>query len=147
MAAKLESTLDFLRGGGAMAALVAAYYSLSTLFFPLEHFPQSRRTTLALILSCAVPIVTLWGEEGIMIYNDAYSRFAGARHPKLLGSHVREGWPEVADFNDNVMRHGLSGRTLRYENVKLSLNRSGRPEDVWLNLDYSPIPDETGRAV
>ena len=44
-----------------------------------------------------------------MIYNDAYSVFAGARHPVLFGSKVREGWPEVADFNDNVMRVGFGG--------------------------------------
>ena len=31
-----------------------------------------------------------------MIYNDAYSIFAGGRHPHLFGSKVREGWPEVA---------------------------------------------------
>ena len=47
-----------------------------------------------------------------MIYNDAYSGFAGGRHPELLGSKVREGWPEVADFNDHVMKVGLSGGTL-----------------------------------
>ena len=45
-----------------------------------------------------------------MIYNDAYSVFAGGRHPGLLGSKVREGWPEVADFNDNVMKVGPGGR-------------------------------------
>ncbi len=33
----------------------------------------------------------LWGEPGIMIYDDAYAVFAGARHPQLLGSPVREG--------------------------------------------------------
>jgi superfamily II DNA helicase RecQ len=49
----------------------------------------------------------LWGQDGIMIYNDAYSVFAGGRHPKLLGSKVREGWPEVADFSDHVMKVGL----------------------------------------
>ena len=47
-----------------------------------------------------------------MIYNDAYSVFAGGRHPILFGSKVREGWPEVADFNDNVMKVGLAGGTL-----------------------------------
>ena len=36
-----------------------------------------------------------------MLYNDAYSVFAGGRHPHLLGSPVRQGWPEVAEFNDN----------------------------------------------
>ena len=52
------------------------------------------------MLQSPVPIVTLWGEDGVMIYNDAYSVFAGGRHPCLLGSKVREGWPEVADFNE-----------------------------------------------
>jgi hypothetical protein len=33
---------------------------------------------------------------------DAYSTFAGARHPQLLGSKVLEGWPERADFNAHV---------------------------------------------
>ena len=61
-----------------------------------------------------------------MIYNDAYSVFAGARHPKLLGLPVREGWPEVADFNDNVMKVGLAGKTLSYQNQELTLSAIGR---------------------
>jgi len=79
-----------------------------------------------------------------MIYNDAYSRFAGGRHPHLLGSDVRDGWPEVADFNDHIMRVGLSGGTLAYRDQELTLYRSGKPEQVWMNLDYSPVIDETG---
>ena len=62
-----------------------------------------------MLLLSPVPIVLLWGEAGTMIYNDAYSVFAGGRHPQLLGSEVRKGWPEVADFNDNVMKVGLAG--------------------------------------
>ena len=79
-----------------------------------------------------------------MIYNDAYSEFAGKRHPALFGSRVREGWPEVADFNDNVMKVGLSGGTLAYRDQMLVLSRHGRPEQVWLDLDYSPLLDESG---
>ncbi|HSC60601.1 MAG TPA: PAS domain S-box protein, partial [Rhizomicrobium sp.] len=84
-------------------------------------------------------------EDGVMIYNDAYSVFAGGRHPQLLGSKVREGWPEVADFNDNVMKVGLAGGTLAYRDQELTLHRSGKPEQVWMNLDYSPILDESGK--
>ena len=91
-----------------------------------------------------VPLVLLWGPDGIMIYNDAYAVFAGFRHPALLGSKVREGWPEVADFNDNVMKVGLAGKTLAYKDQELTLHRKGRPEQVWMNLDYSPVPDESG---
>lgn len=87
----------------------------------------------------------LWGNDGVMIYNDAYSGFAGGRHPRLLGSKVLEGWPEVADFNANVMKVGLSGGTLAYRDQHLILYRSGGAEDVWMNLDYSPIIDESGK--
>jgi len=90
-------------------------------------------------------MVMLWGEDGIMLYNDAYSVFAGGRHPILLGSKVREGWPEVANFNDNVMRVGLAGGTLQYRDQELTLFRHGAPEQVWMNLDYSPVIDESGR--
>ena len=81
-----------------------------------------------------------------MIYNDAYSAFAGGRHPQLFGSKVREGWPEVADFNDNIMKVGLAGGTLAYRDFTLTLYRhGGEPEQVWLNLDYSPLLEDGGK--
>src|SRR4051812_41223634 len=98
-----------------------------------------------MLLLSPVPIVLLWGEDGVMIYNDAYSGFAGSRHPQLLGSKVREGWDEIADFNDNVMKVGLAGETLSYENQELTLIRHGKPEPVWMNLHYSPVLDESGK--
>ncbi|MBW4656911.1 MAG: PAS domain-containing protein [Kaiparowitsia implicata GSE-PSE-MK54-09C] len=102
-------------------------------------------TALGMVLMSPVPIVMLWGQDGIMLYNDAYSVFAGGRHPELLGSKVREGWPEVADFNDNVMRVVLNGGTLAYQDQELTLYRHGPAEQVWMNLDYSPVLDERGR--
>jgi PAS domain S-box-containing protein len=117
----------------------------STNLGPLESWPQSLKTATGLLLASPVPIVMLWGLDGIMIYNDAYSVFAGGRHPALLGSKVREGWPEVADFNDNIMKVGLAGGVLSYRDQELTLHRTGRPEQVWMNLDYSPVPDETGQ--
>ena len=59
---------------------------------------------------------------------------------------MREGWPEVADFNDNIMKVGLAGETLAYRDFPLTLYRhGGKPEQVWLNLDYSPLLGEDGR--
>ena len=135
----------FLSEGGEAGRIIAGFDWSSTTLGPIESWPQSVRTTVALILRSPVPIVTLWGADGIMIYNDAYSGFAAGRHPALFGSKVREGWPEVAAFNDNVMKVGLAGGTLAYRDQELTLHRSGVPEPVWMNLDYSPILDEAGR--
>ncbi|WP_413247023.1 PAS domain S-box protein [Sphingomonas sp. 1P06PA] len=111
---------------------------------PIGQWAECLRTATAILLRSPVPIVMLWGSEGVMLYNDAYSGFAGGRHPQLLGSNVREGWPEVADFNDNVMKVGLAGGTLRYRDQELTLHRNGRPEQVWMDLDYSPVIDAFG---
>jgi PAS domain S-box-containing protein len=135
----------FLDSPGDTASLIRAFDWSQTPLGPIEHWPQSLKTIASFLVRSPVPIVLLWGPDGVMIYNDAYSVFAGGRHPRLLGSKVREGWPEVADFNDNVMKVGLAGETLAYKDQELTLYRSGRPEQVWMNLDYSPVIDESGR--
>ena len=132
-------------GGGENGALIRALDWSNTGLGPIPEWPESLKTTVSVLLRSPVPIVLLWGPDGIMLYNDAYSIFAGGRHPLLFGSKVREGWPEVADFNDNVMKVGLSGGTLSYRNQELTLHRSGVPEQVWMNLDYSPVLGEDGR--
>lgn len=130
--------------GGELGDLIGRHdWTASGLSAP-KDWPQSLKTITAMLLASPVPIVLLWGERGIMIYNEAYSGFAGARHPWILGVGVREGWPEVADFNDKVMRAGLAGKTLAYKDQELTLHRHGRPEQVWMDLDYSPVYDESG---
>jgi PAS domain S-box-containing protein len=42
------------------------------------------------------------------------------------------------------MKVGLAGGTLAYKDQELTLYRSGAPEQVWMNLDYWPVPDESG---
>lgn len=134
----------FLLNGGETGRIIEQFDWASTPLGPLHCWPLHLTTTVAMLLRSPVPIVTLWGTDGIMIYNDAYSVFAGGRHPQLLGSKVREGWVEVADFNDNVMKVGLAGGTLSYRDQELTLYRNGTPEQVWMNLDYSPIVDAHG---
>jgi len=143
--ASAKSGGSFPSGGGELGALIRQFDWAKTSLGPLVAWPQSLRTVTDTLLRSPVPIVLLWGEDGVMIYNDAYSGFAGSRHPQLLGSKVREGWPEVADFNDHVMKTGLGGGTLAYKDQELTLYRHGRPEQVWMNLDYSPVLDEAGQ--
>lgn len=128
-----------------MADRIRSYDWASTPLGPLSGWSQSLRTAVGLVVAAPVPIVMLWGAEGVMIYNDAYSAFAGGRHPQLLGANVREGWPEVADFNDHVMKVGLAGGTLAYKDQELTLYRNGEAEQVWMDLDYWPAPGDDGR--
>ena len=143
--APLSEETQFPLGGGELGALIRRFDWSKTSLGPVEAWPQSLKSITGMLLLSPVPIVLLWGEDGVMIYNDAYSAFAGGRHPQILGSKVREGWPEVAEFNDNVMKVGLAGGTLAYKDQELVLHRHGGPERVWMNLDYSPVLGEGGR--
>ena len=128
-----------------MSALMEAFDWSRTSIGPMDIWPQSLRTTISIMLRSPIPMALLWGQDGIMIYNDAYTALAVDRHPRLLGSKVLEGWAEVADFNANVMRVGMAGGTLSYRDQELTLYRNNVPEQVWMNLDYSPVIDETGK--
>ncbi len=145
---KSPAPTHFLKGDSELAGLIAAFDWSSTSLGPIARWPEAVKSIVAMMLHSPLPIVTLWGEPGVMIYNDAYSGFAGSRHPMLLGSDVRQGWPEVADFNDHVIRTVLrQGRTLSYKDQELTLNRGGGPAQVWMNLDYSPVVDEDGNPL
>jgi PAS domain S-box-containing protein len=141
----LGPTVDFLAGAGEFGRLISAFDWGTTSVGPIAAWPAYLRTTISTVLRSPVPIVTLWNPDGVMIYNDAYSVFAAERHPRLLGSPVREGWPEVADFNDNVMKTVLAGGTLSYREREFTLFRRGRAEQVWLDVDYSPVLDDRHR--
>lgn len=114
---------------------------------PMRDWPATLTVTVRVMLASPAPMVMLMGPDGVMVYNDAYSVFAGQRHPDLLGSKVIEGWPEVADFNRHVMDVGMRGETLTFDRQKLTLWRNETPEEVWLDLDYSPVLGEDGRPL
>jgi signal transduction histidine kinase len=130
---------------GEMAGRIRTFDWCQTELGSLDTWPASLCSTVQLMLASPLPMVMLWGRAGYMIYNDAYSQFAGGRHPYLLGVPVEMGWPEVAEFNRNVVDTCLAGGTLSYRNKELVLLRDGIPEDVWLDLYYSPVADDDGK--
>jgi PAS domain S-box-containing protein len=133
-------------GTGSLAVMVRTFDWSETPLGPIVQWPASLRTVVNFLLQSPTPIVLLWGPSGVMIYNDSYSEFAGNRHPGMLGQSVEDGWPEVAGFNANVMEVCLAGGTLRYKDQELTLYRQGRAEQVWMNLDYSPVHGEDGEV-
>ncbi|MFJ7107278.1 PAS domain-containing protein [Pseudomonas sp. NPDC098740] len=130
---------------GEMAGRIRAFDWSLTELGNMDTWPRSLCSAVQLMLASPLPMVMLWGRPGYMIYNDAYSTFAGGRHPYLLGSPVELGWPEVAEFNRYVVDTCLAGGTLSYRNKVLELLRDGIPEDVWLDLYYSPVADDDGK--
>ena len=144
--AKRRHAGAFLPGKGEMHRLISQHDWGTSSLGPINKWSHSLRTAVGFMLQSPVPMVMLWGQSGFMLYNDAFSEFAGARHPALLGSTVLDGWPEVADFNQHVMDVVMAGGSLTYTDQPLILHRDGEPEEVWMDLTYSPLPDDSGAS-
>ncbi|MDD2859850.1 MAG: PAS domain S-box protein [Acidiphilium sp.] len=138
----------FLAGGGEVAELIVKIDWAGTSIGGIEGWSNAMRSMLAFVLRSSTPMITLWGEKGVMIYNDAFRGFAGDRHPAILGRDVLEGWYEVSDFNANVMQKVYhEGGALSYQDFELTLVRGGAPSRLWANLRYSPAVDESGTVI
>jgi PAS domain S-box-containing protein len=136
---------SFLNGPGEMARLIRDHDWSTTPLGARSAWPHSLTTIVGMMIAAPNPMVLLWGSSGILLYNDGYARFAGNRHPSLLGMGAREGWPEIADFNDANIRRGLAGQSWSLEQQELVLDRGAGPESAWLDLHYAPVPDESGQ--
>ena len=102
--------LPFLTGGGELAQLIGSMDWGRTEVGPIDQWPAHTKSATSLMLRSVVPMVMLWGRDGVMVYNNAYAAFAGDRHPRLLGCNVREGWDEACQVGQ-VVRPRLSTRS------------------------------------
>ena len=127
--------------------MIRAFDWQKTSLGALSQWPECLCTVTALILRSDAPMTLQWGVEGWFLYNDAYIELAGARHPGLLGQTVRDSWSEIADFRAHAVSHVLAGNTLNYRDEHMVLLRNGEPEDIWLDINYSPVVDQTGTPV
>lgn len=132
-------------GGGEVGAVLRRWTGAETPLGPVSAWPARLRSAVQVVLATPTPMVMFWGPSGLLFYNDAYAVIAGAKHPDILGCALHEAWPEVRDLHDEVMGTVFEGgQPLSFRDLPLVLHRNGAAEDVWLNVDYSPIFDDDG---
>ncbi|WP_316835464.1 ATP-binding protein [Pedobacter nutrimenti] len=142
-----KSHLQYLKDGGEMGRLTRAYnWSETTLGDP-ENWSLSLLTTIGIMLKSKFPMFLWWGDELIQFYNDAYRPSLGneGKHPKALGQHGAECWPEIwpviKPLIDQVMQGGPSTWS---EDQLIPIYRNNQLEDVYWTFSYSKVDDESG---
>ena len=129
---------------GEMAERIRAYDWTATALGGAETWPPSLKATISLILGCGFPMIALWGRNLIQVYNDGYRDLMGLKHPAGLGQPTRACWPEAWHINGPIYERVWGGETFTFEDAVYPLTRSGRLEDAWFTLTYSPLRDDSG---
>ena len=139
--------LDWLSGGGEIAALIRAKDWSATSIGPIEQWPQSLQTTVSLCLASNFPINIIWGPEAIQIYNSGYKVLCGDAHPRALGESFRDTWESAWPVIGEPFEKAWLGETTYLENQRMFLTRNGYLEETFFTFSMSPIRDEAGEVV
>jgi signal transduction histidine kinase len=141
-----ESRLTFLAGGGEMGTRMREMdWSRSPLGIP-ETWPQSLRSTLSMLLPSKAQIILFWGDEFIVLYNDAYRPVFGAKHPDALGLPGARAWSEIWDSQLHELLAGVvrTGEAFWAKDLLFELERYGFPEETYFDVSYDPVRVESG---
>ena len=131
-----------------MRALGRALDWSATPLGPVEGWPQSLRSTVRTLLSSQYPMVLTWGPDFTQIYNDAYSKLIGDRHPAGFGNDIRitlaEAWDVLGPMIRRVMETGAANWTAA---LPLEMHRSGYREEAYFSVSHAPAENDEGEIV
>ena len=112
---------------------------------PPEHWPQSLKIAIRLMLTSRYAMWLGWGPEFYFFCNDAYLPTVGIKENWVLGASARKVWEEIWDAigprAESVVRTGTATWD---ESLLLFLERSGYPEETYHTFSYSPVPADDG---
>jgi hypothetical protein len=114
---------------------------------PVEQWPQSLQTALSYILASVYPMAIWWGEDHIMLYNDAYARVTGNKHPRSFGVSGRIGWGELWPIIAQLVDSVYAGDTVARIDELFFLDRLGEnllPEETYHSWSFIPLVVEGG---
>ena len=137
----------FITGGGQVGALMRSMdWSASPIGSP-DSWPQSLRSAVSIMLPSHAQIALFWGPEFVALYNDAYAPAIGNRHPGALGRPAHENWSELWDMLRPLFQGVLdTGESFWAKDYAFRVERHGYPEEVFFDIAYDPIRDESGEV-
>lgn len=112
----------------------------------MENWHRRLDETVNQILVDSRPIAIYWGPSYITVYNEAFSKLCGAKHPSMLGMPVQEAWAEAGQRLKDTMRGISPGQRAAVEDEwRFFVERESEDEggSPWLEetyLKWSMIP-------
>jgi len=121
----------------------------STPLGPPSSWDQALRHAVGLVLTTRFPATLLWGDDLVLVYNDAYARMVGEKHPDALGRRCVDVFPEAWADIEPMLRGVLADEGPTWaEDVRMPLaGPGGKVLERFFTFGYSPVRDDEGRVV
>jgi hypothetical protein len=133
---------------GEVGALLRSVNWADTSLGPVARWPSALQHAVTAIMESPWPTTLMCGPDLLQIYNQAFARLIGDRHPAALAAPLALVWPDdvgrVAAVLDDVRRTGA-----RHEMVDevLLVLAEGRRHERFVSATFSPIRDANDRVI
>ncbi|KAB0677003.1 response regulator [Aureimonas leprariae] len=141
------TTSRFLAGAGEMAGRMRGFDWASSPLGQPSAWPRPLKTLVELMLNARQPMFMAWGDERIMLYNDAYAAMLQSKHPAAFGSRFADVWAEIWTDIDPLVRQVFDGEPVHMDDITLFVERNGRTDEAHFAFSYTPVYDEAGSIV
>ncbi|KAH7051315.1 aerobic respiration control sensor protein-like protein arcB [Macrophomina phaseolina] len=115
---------------------------------PMSSWSAPLRMMSNLIMRDPNPGVLFWGEDVIMVYNEAYIELLGQMHPMAMGKSasvaLKDYWDHFVPF---IVRNKVSGEAVPEKDLPIFLPRNTCLEETYFSFTFLPIMDERGNHV
>ncbi|GGD99354.1 hypothetical protein GCM10011390_17690 [Aureimonas endophytica] len=137
-------TSRFLSGKGEMAGRFRDFDWVATPLGAPSTWPRALKTLVGLMLASRQPMFLAWGEQGTMLYNDAYCGLLQSKHPSAFGHPFREVWAEIWSEIEPLVLQVFDGESVHFDDITLYVERNGTMAEAHFAFSYTPVYDDTG---
>ncbi|WP_082453780.1 PAS domain-containing sensor histidine kinase [Sphingomonas sp. Leaf62] len=135
------------RSALVMKDLVAAHDWAAGPLGERSTWSAALRVMVDTMLASLHPMCLIWGPERILLYNDGYAPYLGARHPGALGQPTAAIWSELWYDIEPLINRVFAGESVAFRDQPMTMTRNGFPEETWYDFAYSPVRGEAGEVV
>lgn len=140
-----DAIKQIFTGNSEMAGRMRSLDWSQTSLGSVENWSQSLRSALSICLNSRFPIAIYWGQDCILLYNDAWRPIVGDKHSWALDHPAREVWSEIWDDIGSELAGVLAtGEGTFHKDDLLSMHRFGYTEECFFEYTFNPIQGEGG---
>ena len=130
-----------------MLSRIEAFDWSTTLMGPRSDWASRIKDFVKLILCSRQPMFLAWGEDLILLYNDAYSSILAERHPSALGQPLLEVWAEAKEQLERLTDRVLDGDSVALNDYAVPIKQDGLLREANFSFSYTPILDDQEHVV
>ncbi|THW23318.1 hypothetical protein D6D23_05698 [Aureobasidium pullulans] len=107
---------------------------------PISSWHTQLRRSVQRMMVCPETRILYWGDQHLMIYNEAAVPILGKKHP-CLGMPLVDTWGQVMydQITETIKAVVSSGKAYQAKNIMFVLERDGFPEQTWHHFYQVPI--------